>query len=57
MSFLSFSNLTLGGAYQLQQLVGWYWSNQPVSFTATSTLYTQMVAGVADSGDCRLALS
>jgi hypothetical protein len=57
MSFLTFSNLTLGGVYQLQQLVGWYWSNQPVSFTATNALYTQMVAGVADSGDYRLAFN
>jgi alpha-tubulin suppressor-like RCC1 family protein len=57
MSFLSFSNLTVGGVYQLQQSVAWYWSNQPVSFTATNALYTQMVAGVAGSGDYRLALS
>jgi hypothetical protein len=57
MSFLSFSNLALGGGYQLQQLVAWYWSNQPVSFTATNTLYTQMVEGVAGSGDYRLALN
>jgi hypothetical protein len=57
MSFLSFSNLTVGGAYQLQQSVAWYWSNQPVSFTATNTLYTQMVAGVVSSGDYRLALN
>jgi hypothetical protein len=57
MSFLSFSNLALGGVYQLQQCVGWYWSNQPVSFTATNALYTQMVAGVVDSGDYRLALN
>jgi len=57
MSFLSFSNLTVGGAYQLQQSVAWYWSNQPVSFTATNAFYTQMVAGVAGSGDYRLALS
>ena len=35
MSFLAFSNLTLGGVYQLQRSVAWYWSNQPVSFTAT----------------------
>jgi hypothetical protein len=57
MSFLSFSNLTVGGVYQLQQSVAWYWSNQPVSFTATNALYTQMVAGVAGSGDYRLALN
>jgi hypothetical protein len=57
MSFLSFSNLALGGTYQLQQSSGWYWSNRPVSFTATNALYTQMVAGVAGSGDYRLALN
>jgi len=57
MSFLAFSNLTLGGVYHLQQSVAWYWSNQPVSITATNALYTQMVAGVADSGDYRLAFN
>jgi len=57
MSFLSFSNLTVGGVYQLQQSTAWYWSNQPVSFTATNALYTQMVPGVAGSGDYRLALN
>jgi hypothetical protein len=57
MSFLVFSNLTLGGVYQMQQWMGWYWSNQPVHFTATNALYTQMVAGVVDSGDYRLALN
>ena len=57
MSFLAFSNLTLGGVYRLQRSVAWYWSNQPVSFTATNALYTQMVAGVVDSGDYRLALN
>jgi hypothetical protein len=57
MSFLAFSNLTLGGVYQLQQSLAWYWSNQPVNFTATNSLYTQMVPGVAGSGDYRLALN
>jgi hypothetical protein len=57
MSFLAFSNLTVGGVYQLQQLVAWYWSNQPVSFTATNALCTEMVAGVAGSGEYRLALN
>ena len=57
MSFLVFSNLTVGGVYQLQQLVAWYWSNQPVSFAATNALYTEMVAGVAGSGEYRLALN
>ena len=57
MSFLAFSNLTLGGTYQLQRSLAWYWTNQPVNFTATNALYTKMVAGVADSGSYRLAIS
>ena len=57
MSFLTFSNLTVGGAYQLQQSLAWYWTNQPVSFTATNALYTQMVAGAWNSGNFRLALN
>jgi hypothetical protein len=58
MSFLTFSNLTVGGAYQLQQLAqGYYWTNQPVDFTATNSVYAQMVSGVTGSGDYRLALS
>jgi hypothetical protein len=57
MSFLTFSDLTVGGTYQMQRSVGWYWTNQPVSFTATDAIYTQMLAGVAGSGDYRLALN
>jgi len=57
MSFLSFSNLTVGGAYQLQQFLVYYWTNQPVSFTASNVLYTQMVAGAVGSGSYRLALN
>ena len=57
MSFLSFSNLTVGGVYQLQKCFAWYWTNQPVSFMATNALYMQMVAGVVGSGDYRLALN
>jgi hypothetical protein len=57
MSFLSFSNLTVGGVYQLQQSEGYYWSNQPVNFKATNALDTQIVAGLANSGDYELALS
>jgi hypothetical protein len=57
MSFLAFSNLTVGGVYQLQQSVAGYWTNQPVSFTATNALYTQMVTGVASGGDYQLARS
>ncbi len=57
MSFLTFSNLSVSGSYQLQRLASWYWTNQPVSFTATNNVYTQMVAGVAGPGNYRLALS
>lgn len=58
MSFLSFSNLTIGGNYQLQQLEqSYYWSNQPVSFTATNANFTNIVSGIASSGDYRLALT
>ena len=57
ISFLSFSNLTIGASYQLQQTWLWYWTNQPVSFTASNAIYTQMVGGVAGSGNYRLAVS
>jgi hypothetical protein len=58
MSLLTFSNLTIGGAYQLQQFEqGYFWTNQPTNFTTTSSVYTQMVTGVASSGDYRLALN
>jgi hypothetical protein len=57
MLFLTFSNLTVGGVYQLQQAVEWYWTNQPFNFTATNSVYTQIVPGVINSGDYRLALS
>ncbi|HAO78463.1 MAG TPA: hypothetical protein DCQ92_05700 [Verrucomicrobia subdivision 3 bacterium] len=57
MSFLTFSNLTVSGIYQLQQSVAWYWTNQPLSFSATNSIYTQMFAGIVGSGDYRLALN
>ena len=57
MTFLSFSNLTIGESYQMQRSVAWYWTNLPVSFTATNTVYTQMVAGAVRSVDYRLALN
>ena len=57
ISFLAFSNLTIGSSYQLQQSWLWYWTNQPVSFTASNTVYTQMVGGVVGSGNYRLALN
>ena len=57
MSFLTFSNVTIGGTYQLQQFAFYYWANLPSNFTATNAVYTQMVAGLAGIGDYRLALS
>ena len=58
MSFLSFSNLTVDGVYQLQQLEqSYFWSNQPVSFTATNAQFAKIVAGIASSGGYRLALT
>jgi hypothetical protein len=57
MSFLTFSNLTVSGAYQLQKSQAWYWTNQPVNFTATNAVFTQMVAGVAGSASYRLVIS
>ena len=55
MTFLSFSNLTVGQSYQMQRTFAWYWTNLPVSFTATNPVYTQIVAGAVRSGDYRLA--
>ena len=57
MSFLVFSNLTVGGTYQLQKSAAWYWTNQPANFTASNVIYTQMVAGAAGSANYRLALT
>jgi hypothetical protein len=58
MSFLSFSNLSVGSVYQLQQLEqSYYWSNQPVSFIATNAQFTDIVPGMASSGDYRLAVT
>jgi hypothetical protein len=56
-SLLTFSNLTVGSTYQLQQPQGWYWTNEPVNFTATNAVFTQIVAGMAGSGSYRLAIS
>jgi hypothetical protein len=55
MSFLTFSNLTIGGSYQLQQFFDYYWLNLPVSFTATNAIFTNMAAGIC--GQYRLALN
>ena len=57
MSFLTVTNLAVGGNYQFQQFTSWYWVNLPLSFTATNNIFTQMVGGVAGSGDYRLALN
>jgi sugar lactone lactonase YvrE len=57
ISFLSFSNLSIGLSYQLQQSFQWYWTNQSDSFTATNAIYTQAVSGEAGGGDYRLALA
>ncbi len=50
MSLLNFSNLTVGGVYQLQQAVDWYWTNQPITFTATNSVYAQAVPLTVNSG-------
>ena len=55
MTFLSFSNLTVGESYQMQRTFAWYWTNTSVSFTATDTVYTQMVTGAVRSVNYRLA--
>ena len=57
LSFLSFSNLAIGGNYQLQMFNAYYWTNQTLSLTATSSVYTQMFAGIIGSGVYRLALN
>jgi hypothetical protein len=55
MSFLSFSNLTVGGAYQLQQYINGNWTNQQASILATNTVYGQMFGGAVGSNMYRLA--
>jgi len=58
MSYLTFSNLTVGGVYQLQQIAdGYYWTNLTVNFTATNSVYSLLVPGANDSGVYRLALA
>jgi len=56
-TLLSFSSLTPGGSYQLQSFKGWYWTNEPTSFTASSSIYTQLVVGAPSTKTYRLALS
>ena len=41
----------------MQRLFLYYWTNQPVNFMASNTLYAQMVAGAVGSGNYRLALN
>jgi len=57
MTFLTFSNLTIGATYQMQHSLAWYWTNLPVSFTATNTVLTEMLAGVVQNGAYRIALN
>lgn len=57
MTSLTFSNLTSGVDYQLQQWEGYYWSNQLVSFSASNTVDAQLVAGVANTGSYQLAVT
>ena len=56
-SILTFSNLTIGASYQLQQFQSWYWTNKPVSFTASNVIYTQAFSDVPSNGEYRLALA
>ena len=56
-SILTFSNLTIGAGYQLQQFQSWYWTNQPVSFTASNAAYVQAFSGAPSNGEYRLALA
>jgi hypothetical protein len=57
LSLLSFSDLTVGGSYQLQQFGSRHWANLSTSFTASNSVYTQMVAGVVSPANYRLASS
>ncbi len=56
-SSLIFSNLTVGGSYQLQQFQAPYWTNLPASVTATNAVWTTVVPGTARGEDYRLALN
>lgn len=57
MTLLSFSDLAVGGSYQMQRQQAWYWTNQGASFTASSSTRTQMVAGAAGTANYRLVLT
>lgn len=52
MTLLSFTNVAVGGGYQLQSYKGWYWTNELSGITAGSTVYTQMVAGAPGTKTC-----
>jgi hypothetical protein len=56
-SILTFSNLTIGAGYQLQQFQWWYWTNQPVSFTASNAVYAQAFSEAPSNEEYRLALA
>jgi hypothetical protein len=57
-SILTFTNLTVGDSYQFQQLTeGEYWTNLDANFTATNSVFTQVVPGLTNGGEYRLALS
>ena len=53
-SVLTFSNISVGTNYQLQQFQSPNWINQGGIFTASNLVYTQLVAGRPGSGDYRL---
>jgi hypothetical protein len=55
ISVLTFSNVTVGTNYQLQQFQSPIWVNKGASFKASNLVYTQTVAGWVGSGDYRLA--
>lgn len=56
LSFLSFTNLVVDESYQAQSIQGWYWTNQPVSFTATNPAYSLVLTGFVQPGTYRLAV-
>jgi hypothetical protein len=57
VSLLSFSNLNVGGDYQLQRSQQWYWTNQSAPFTADSSAYTQVLEKTVAPGAYRLVPS
>ncbi len=56
-TLLSFTNLAVGGTYELQSFKGWYWTNEAAGFAASSPTYTQRVRGAPGTKAYRLALS